>query len=294
MRFQEVLDEYRIRYQTEGKYARSGWIQFHCPFCSGGKDPNKPYAGYNIAFNYVNCWRCGPHRVGDTIQELTGLSWRDVKSILSNLETERAPRKTSKVRRGKLDLPKKVGPMLPAHKQYLRDRGFDPAVIERLWNVQGIGMAKNLAWRLFIPIYYCGEVCSWTTRTISETRPDRYISASEGQEVYSHKDLLYGLDYCRHTVVVVEGPTDVWRVGPGAVATLGTGWSRRQLNLLSRFTRRVVCYDNEPAGQRRANELCDLLAVFPGETHNVRLDAKDPGSASKKEIRQLRKMFLGA
>lgn len=294
MRFQEILDEHRIRYQTEGRYSRSGWVQFFCPFCSGGKDPNKPYAGYNIAFNYVNCWRCGPHRVGDTIQELTGLPWREVKGLLGSLERERKPPKHTKRRRGTLEIPKGVGPLLPAHKRYLKDRKFDPQEIERLWDVQGIGMAKEYAWRLFIPIYYGGEVCSWTTRTISETRTDRYLSAREGQEVYSHKELLYGIDYCRHTAVIVEGPTDVWRVGPGAIATLGTGWSRRQLNLLSRFAVRVVCYDNEPAGQRRASELCDLLAVFPGETHNVRLDAKDPGSAPKKEIRQLRKMFLGA
>jgi hypothetical protein len=38
--------------------------------------------------------------------------------------------------------------------------------------------------------------------------------------------------------------------------------------------------------------LCDALAVFPGNTTNVQLSAKDPGSAGDKEIYELKRRFL--
>ena len=56
---------------------------------------------------------------------------------------------------------------------------------------------------------------------------------------------------------------------------------------------RVVCYDNSPDAQRRANELCEVLSVFPGETINVQLDTgDDPASADRAEIELLRRTYL--
>ena len=107
----------------------------------------------------------------------------------------------------------------------------------------------------------------------------------------NHKELLYGEDYCRGSVIIHEGPTDVWRTGPGAVALLGTGFTDAQVLRLSHYGLRIVCFDSEPAAQRRANKLCSLLDGFPGETINVVLDSKDPGSATPKEIAKLRKLL---
>src|SRR5581483_4434906 len=110
-----------------------------------------------------------------------------------------------------LVLPAGVSDLLKPHRDYLLGRGFSPKQIEdlqRLWGLAGIGVAGRLSWRLFIPIYYRGEMVSWTTRSLRDTGL-RYIRARPEEEKYRAHTLLYGHDLVRDTIIVVEGPFDV-------------------------------------------------------------------------------------
>ncbi len=200
-----------------------------------------------------------------------------------------SPREKEKPR-GKLEIPEGVGPLLPIHERYLKGRGFDPEELAKLWGIKGIGLAAKLAWRVWIPIVHRGEVISWTTRGVTDDEP-RYINAKPSQERLGAKEVLYGGDLVRHALVLVEGPTDAWRIGPGAVATMGTAHSRAQVNLIAQVPKRVVVFDSEKAAQERARRLCCLLESLPGQTIRVELDAKDAGSAKAKEIRALRRIL---
>lgn len=289
MKFQELLEEHHIPHHVGSghHHAREGWIQFDCPFC--GKDSGKFHMGFSIQRRSVNCYRCGPHRLIETLMELTELSFPKLKSIVGDFY-ERLPQQERI--KGKLTLPKGLGPLLKAHRLYLEGRGFDIETLEKLWHIQGIGIASKLAWRVFIPFILRGNVVSWLTRSIKELGM-RYWSASAEQEAINHKSLLYGEDYVRHTIIICEGPVDVWAIGPGSVATCGTSFTRAQIIKVAKYPRRVICFDNEPKAQKRARDLCDAISVFPGETHNVCLDSgKDPGSASSKELKRLRRLYL--
>jgi hypothetical protein len=191
---------------------------------------------------------------------------------------------------GHLKAPVGIEPLSGPHNRYLRDRSFDPAEIARLWQVQGIGIASRLSWRLFIPIMHQGEMVSWTTRSIGQHVAQRYISASAEEEKINHKHLVYGQDYCHHSIVVVEGPTDAWRVGLGAGALFGTGFTTAQVKKIVRHPFRYIVFDSSMEAQARAGELADQLSAFPGRTEVICLDAKDPGCASEREIRRLRKV----
>jgi DNA primase len=205
---------------------------------------------------------------------------------------ELLPKPEQKKRAG-LKLPKGLGLLKTQHRRYLKNRKFNPKELEALWNLQGIGVAARLAWRLFIPITLDGQVVSWSTRSLSDDHEGRYITASPNEEAVDHKSLLYGEDLVRgNAIIIVEGPTDAWRIGPGSVATLGTGYSRAQVKRMTSYAVRAICFDSEPAAQRRAGRLADLLEPFPGETVVVELDAEDPGKASPREVRLLRKAFL--
>jgi hypothetical protein len=291
MRIQDVLDELGIEYRTEGhEHCRPGWLQLDCPRCS----PNWKHfrLGYNLRFGYTNCWGCGPMNLVTSLSELSGETAGRVVSLLQDLIKEGV--QDRKEVRGKLELPAGLGPLWPAHAKYLKDRGFVTADLVRLWKVQGLAAdAGKLAWRVFIPIHYKGELVSWTTRSISDAHKVRYRSAEARQEKIDHKTLLYGQDYVRHAVIVCEGPLDVWKVGPGAVCTFGVGYKREQMVKLIDYPVRVVCFDSEPDGQRKARKLCSELEVYPGRTYNVVLEsAKDPGGASPEELDQLRRRFL--
>ena len=189
--------------------------------------------------------------------------------------------------------------MKKAHRQFLRDRDFNPDRIEKVWGIEGLGMEGHyksngkripLKWRLYIPIETAGVVSSWTTRTISHD-PDtcRYISAPPDHERINHKQLLYGEDYAGQSIIIVEGPTDVWRIGPGAVATFGTRPTAAQIIRMGRYIERYVLFDH--GAERYSQALVEALSAFPGKTHVIELDADDPGSMTSKELRQVRNLL---
>jgi hypothetical protein len=289
MNLREILQEHGIEFRTAGEHhhARAEWVQVDCPFCS----PNSQHFRMGLKGHTANCWSCGPYKISFALCELTGEPYSRIKVWLNDWEDHTETPEESKPK-GKLTLPKGTGLLQPCHIKYLRSRGFHIGELVNLWGLQGIGLASRLAWRILIPIHYRGEVVSWTTRAIIDV-PAKYINARPEEEKLSAKSLIYGEDYCRHAIIVVEGPTSVWRIGPGAGATLGTSFSDAQVLKISRYPSRAVVFDNEPLAQARAKKLCDALAPFPGKTARVEITSgKDPAEASEDEITLLRKTFL--
>jgi predicted RNA-binding protein YlxR (DUF448 family) len=280
VKFTDLLSQFRVAYR---KGDTAGWIQLDCPNCG------RPYLGFNLGSNYMNCWSCGHLDLVQTVALLIRRPAKECRKLLGDLAKERIKQTDLP---GKLVLPK-VRSLHRAHRDYLERRGFDPEEIIRLWSILGIGLGGRLAWRIFIPITLGGQVMSWTTRSISDTHPSRYISAGKSEEAVPHKTLLYGEDYCRHAIIVHEGPLDVWATGPGAVATCGTAYSRAQLLRIAKYPTRVICFDNERDAQKRAKKICRELGCFEGSTYNVVLSGKDAASSPKEEIKQLRLRFLG-
>lgn len=289
MTFTDILQENHIEFLEEGHHhCRPGWVQLDCPFC--GKNSQRWHMGYNLQKGYVHCWKCGKHRLGETLAELLDIDIKKAMDLLRGMRRDDSP--VVEKKRGELKLPSGLAPLLPAHRRYLKGRGFDPDEVVKLWGVQGIGIASRYAWRLFIPIDYQGETVSFTTRAISEDAELRYQSASAGEEAMDHKELLYGEDQCRHACCLVEGPITAWAGGYGFAATCGTGFKLAQLARFAKFPVRGICFDAEPAAQRRAREVLEQMSVFPGETLNFVLDhGKDLASndATRKEALLIRK-----
>lgn len=286
MHFTDILSEYHIPYMTGGHHhCREGWIQFDCPFC--GKGTRKWHMGYSLAGGHCSCWRCGVHSAAYTLSVITGTPVKEIEKVLKGVKRSRTEKI---VKTGTLKIPKGVGDLGDAHKLYLRRRGFDPDEIARIWGVQGIGLAAQYPWSLFVPNHLGGEIVSWSVRQLSD-KGARWLQAPQECEAISGKDLLYGEDKAGHAIVVCEGPGDVWAIGPGAVATLGLNYSSAQIVRMLRYPVRAVCFDNEPLAQQRAKQLVEMLAIYPGDTYNIRLDAKDAGSASKRELRSIRKLL---
>jgi hypothetical protein len=287
MDLQELLDNYHVDYITEGHHhCTPTSIQVDCPYCSQGW--KRWRMGLHKYRRSANCWVCGRHSFVETLAEITKESYSNLRKVLSLLYIKDKQEK----KRGKLELPKYLGELLPAHRKYLENRGLNIQELAEVWQIKGIGPAPKLAWRIFIPITYRGAVVSWTTRAIGENQI-RYINARPDQESISAKELLFGQDHARSSsVLVVEGPFDAMRIGKGAVATFGISFSKSQLRKIADYPRRTVCFDSEREAQIRARKLCDDLSMFPGETRNVVIKSgKDPGSASEKETQELRELI---
>lgn len=291
MTFEDFCDEYKIPMAPEGHaHTTEGWIQIDCPFCSANSQHWR--MGFNKQGKFCNCWSCGGRSLSLVIEHLADMEYKEARKLAISIakDAKTLPNRRTKVK-GILTTPKGLQPLREAHRRYLQSRGFVPDSLVRLWSIQGIGISGHMSWRIFIPVIWKGQTVSFLTRAISDKVEQRYLSASPQQEAFPHKNLLYGIDYVREAVIINEGPTDVWRIGPGAVATMGTSYTQEQINLIVNVKRRYVCFDNEPTAQKRAQQLIKSLAAFPGRTYNIELDAKDPEKESLKNVRRLQALL---
>lgn len=260
-----------------------------CPSCT--PDSGSFRLGWSIRRGSCNCWNCGKLNPSFALSDLCKISVREAKQFWKHLVGSERFVFEQEVRTGKLELPSS-GPLLPAHRNYLESRGFDPEEIVQDWNVTGIGpTGGRLSWRILIPIHDArGKIVSWTTRSIVPDAERRYITADLEHEAVSHKSLLYGAFLASQSVVVVEGPINVWRIGAGAVATCGVAITQEQIRKIAKFPRRFICMDAQPDAQKTAIRLCEKLSEFPGVTKNLLLETgKDAAEADPEEIEDIRR-----
>lgn len=292
MNIRGVLRELGIPFREarESSHVSQGWIGIVCPMPGCGQG-GKFGRGINLRSFRTTCWKCGPARLGTVLSLAAHKPLSAVLGLLPKLEQD--PSDRAEVRpTGRYKPPVGVGPLQPAHRNYLWSRGFDPDEIAEYWQVQAIGdVPTQYAWRLFVPASEEDRPVSWTTRAIGRREP-RYKAADPTDEDVPIHSVLYGSDLARHAIVIVEGPTDAWAVGPGAVATFGLSVTPAQVAKMAKYAVRAICFDNEPAAQRRARRLADQLSIFPGQTSVVQMSGPDPATSPKDEIKELRAAFL--
>ena len=281
----ELLDELDIPYVLPGEHEHaSKFISIDCPQWSPG------WGHYRLGIPedgwIASCWQCGRMGLVDVLSELSS---QKPGLILDLLKKRRPTSPFQPPATGTLKVPHGIGPLKQAHLSYLRSRGISKQATE-LWGIGGIANAvPRLQWRLFLPVFFNGQMVSWTTRSLSTRHDRRYISARPSEERIAHKKLLYGEDLVKHVAIVVEGPIDAVKIGPGGVATFGTLYTTAQMRRIARFPVRYICFDAEPAAQQQAKKLCRELSALPGHTENLLLESgKDPGECGKKELKQLR------
>lgn len=287
MKLETLLQRCDIPYVENGQHhhARAGWLQTDCPWCLDGV--GKYHLGISLQSGAVSCWKCGRHSlVGLLVEHHQTPS--NARKLVKGLPTPKLP---DKRHTGHFRKPGGVQGLLPQHQNYLRRRGYDPTEVEKLWELGAFAAHPQYGWSLYVPIHYQGTVVSFTTRTIKKNGM-RWHSAKLEEETIPHKQLLYGADYVRGRCVVVEGPTDVWAIGPGAVGLCGIAHTQEQVSRLADIWSRTICFDSSDDAQDRAERLYKDLSRLPGKTELVRLDADDPADASVQEIEQLREFAL--
>ena len=288
----QFLKDFNIVSSTEHHHCSPGWIQVHCPFCNDsnfhlGLPLNNPKVG--------NCWRCGKHSLWETIKQLLNCSGSRVYQLSQDYEMESslyAAVKKNRTLPRVLKYPVGTSPLGDPHKRYLMSRGFDPEYLAREWGLLGTGPVGDYKHRIIIPIHYEGMVVSYIARDITGRSSIRYKTCPSTMEVRSHKHCLYGLDKVRGNewVLVVEGPVDVWRMGPGIVATFGITWTREQILLLSRFNLTSILYDSEPQAQDQAQKLAYELSILNVDVEVIQQDlTKDPGELGEGDALELKR-----
>lgn len=285
--YTKFLDDYHIDYELNNR----GYAEIICPFCTGTKRKGgfHPYKGYN-------CWKCGFSGTQEVVRALTGIEWYQIEKDY-RYEDHYMPKeqeKPSPTPNTELILPYGAGELLTKHRNYLLSRNYDPDYIISKYKIKATNHLGEYAFRIVIPIYYQHRLVSYTCRDWTGNQDLRYMSCKIEDEVIHHKHILYNMDNCfgEHGVVV-EGSTDVWRLGDGSMATMGTGFTQQQVVLLAKtFKSITLIYDAEEEAKVRANTLGNTLAGVGLGVDMILLKEGDPGNLPQDEAYSIMREVL--
>lgn len=276
-----------------------------CPKCG-----HEYKLSVNANMGIWHCWHCGDGgRIGTLIQEARNMTFTPAEKV------ERKPISVTD--------PGEIIPLhaLPSTHQailYLKNRGFDPNELERMFGVSYCREGKPFAGGLFntsntivLPMYDNGKVIGWQSRLLYNPdkltdeeclafgfgrkqngkfrRPPKYFT-SPGLE---KGKILFNKDWAVHSdvVVVTEGAFDAMAVGLCGVATFGKNVSDEQVAALSRWKLVVLLLDPDAASEQAALAARFRVSIcIPVSLKGY----KDAGECPRQEIwRQIRETVDG-
>ena len=259
----KLLHDLGIPHDTKGK-STGNWLQVHCPFCD---DPSEHGGFYRYALRY-HCWRCPGGTAFEALQALCGRPQREIVTALKDCGGDAAVPDSHLQYASSIKLPGRE--LMPYHRNYLLRRGLDPDMLVRRYGILGTNPfdkfeGKDYGNRIIIPIYDLdGRLVSFQGRDVTGRYDvERYKVCPLDKSLMHYKDIVYGGNLAKgRRVVVVEGVVDAWKLGPGAVATFGTGCKKTQLMCLTRWPEVVFFFDPEPTAQAEAHAYAEELARY--------------------------------
>lgn len=293
MNILKFLEDYHIDHTTDHHHCSTGWVQVHCPLCPGNRNY---HLGIRLDGERCNCWRCGGHLISPVIQHLLNCTVQEARNVIQKYEGPPLPasapvlsEEKHTISKTKLCLPIGSQELSEQHTNYLVRRKFDPKKLIHEWDLKGTLFLGAYKFRIIAPIYFQGKLVSYQGRDITEKSPLRYKTCPKTLEILHHKHCLYGIDKAKSDyIVVTEGITDVWRLGPGAVATFGIQWNLEQAKLLMNYKRVFIMFDKQPQAKQQAEKLANFLALTSIEVHIITLDnSDDPAEMTQYEADKL-------
>jgi DNA primase len=284
----DYLNGIGVAFITEGKNVTPGWIEITCPFCG---DPSHHLGiSPNLLFN---CWRCGEKgNIIKLVMELEGISYHKAVKQAGEFDIKWAEsfKRDIKERLGHNILPKEAkDELLDIHANYLRGRSFCPTTIQSEFNILGVGPIGKFKFRVIAPCKSQRTTINFTALAVLNQSP-KYLHCPNEEAIVPMKSLLYNIDNVEKTMLIMEGITDVWRIGKGSVAVMGMEFSKEQLALVvkSKVKNVFVMFDSGEIEQEKANHLAMNLSGIVDHVEVIELPEGDPGDLNESDVKHLR------
>ena len=285
----------KVDYYLDGKNVMEDWVNVCCPFCD---DKSNHLGVYLKNTTKIKCWRCGQHSLPSLLEQFSD---KDVKFLYKEYLADGEEVVYKKKEKTSVDSDE-IESMFAENSQnnltdhymrYLAAREFLALDMYNEWGVRGGHMMGDYKYRLMIPILHGGKIVSFQGRDVTEQQDDKYKTC-RGTYV---NDYLYGLDYITgDSCIVMEGVTDVWRIGKGkGVCTFGINYSQKQVKLLidKGIKKVMIFFDSEHQAQEKAEKLKGELELFDIEVLNFTIKDKDPADLSDGEVKKIIKLLEG-
>lgn len=281
-----LLENLDIDFKDSGENVTHGWINIQCPFCY---DP-KNHLGINLESTKYHCWVCGAKgNLEYLLHTITSKPYFEIKQLIKEFEIDFQEEEKPKIINVNSDLLKPYDLVLPEiHRNYLIKRKFDPDFIQAKYHIRSQYKYGYFAYRIVIPVIEEGQVINLTGRDVTDKQEERYKHLPNEKAIIPMKDCLYNIDSVKNKAVIVEGPTDVWRVGDGSIATMGTEFTSAQIKLLKdkQIKNIFILYDKE--AEKNAEKLGNICSSF-SHVEILYLDKGDPAEMTDREVKNLRK-----
>lgn len=284
-----------IKVHTSGKNLSEGWIGIQCPWCQDKSN----HMGINIRSKIYKCWVCkrkGPST--NIVMTTERCSEEDAQEIMEHFVDVSSPWMLKTI-----DKPKYTGPIWPPgctekfpdpHLAYLRSRNFIPEVVIPKYKLKACYNIGEYKFRIIIPIIMDNRVVAFTSRSIDKNVELRYKTIRKEIALMQPDHWVYNIDSVKDTVMIVEGPTDVWRLGDGVVSFLGTEGYNGQIYELKRrgIKKAIIMFDAEKQATDLAEKIGVNLDLLGISTEIVYLMNGDPAELSQEEGQNLKQEIL--
>jgi len=286
-RIEDFCNDNNIPYSSK---VANGWINIRCQFCND----TGLHLGINIEGGYTSCFKCGYHPLNKVISILTRANFSVVKDILQKYSTGESIVNRQQTRKNipsEVTFPPDTKELTNKAKKYLISRKFDPDKLVSIWKLLSTSHIGFYKFRILAPIYYKKRLVSYQCRDITGIHPQKYLACFQDEEIIEHQHILYGFDQAtqrgKKTCLVVEGITDVWRMGVNSICVFGISFTKQQAELIAKnFNKVFILFDSEDQAQEQAEELGFLISsafTNPVEVINFSFikQGSDPGDLSQ-------------
>lgn len=280
--------DFGIRYRETGPGTSRGWVQIQCPFCYD----HSWHLGVKPSKEHFHCWVC--HKAGPIpplIYKLLGVSFEQAKAIAKeygyigfSFEQESDTPRAEKVEI------KGMTTLKPMHISYLQERGFDPLYLQRMYGIKAGYTIGRFPYRVIIPVFDDHRFVNATARDVTGKQSERYLSLRDEEGVIPIKNCVYNIDRAKESILIVEGPFDVWRIGGSCVSLFGTAFKMAQVSrILSKFPENVyILFDKETEAQKNASKLASCFAPLVKHVEIMGIPVKDPALLTPQQAEEIR------
>jgi len=312
MDIERMFSDFHLPIASPGeRHYHLGWLHTPCPFCSGNAGNHLGYCMDPASrfFGRFICYRCGGKSTMRVLSRLLRIDDEArLLAIMAKYSIAPQTRHLIPPRKRKLAREVNFPPLtrslgeVPGAVRYLLGRKFDPDEIQDLWRIMATGPGSvvrtregksvDFSYRIIIPVFLRGKMVTYQGRDWTGKSSRKYLACPPEAEGYPIKDLLYGADEAEESgdgeAVLMEGVTDVWRWGPGAVACFGIKHSPHQIRELARrFDRVTMAFDPEGTARMQARRIAKELEWLGLEVRSPRLPwGKDPGDMEREDLRR--------
>lgn len=303
------LQDRNIPISYQSQHTSEGYVNIQCPFCHDASD----HLGINISTKIANCWLCGGKNITKIVAALEGgCSYAEANTIIRQYanvlfgvgEIQPAHRAPVKLIPDYAYAPADLPNWPAAHLECLERRRFDPALVVPKYRLHAVRQAPKYSWRILIPIIQNGRMVNFSAMDISGMKNLKYEACPNSKSLVPIKDTIYNIDTVTDTMLIVEGYTDVWRIGDGTVAVMGLQFTPKQLQVIANKApqRAFVLFDGEdptdPKFETKHQKSLDqakkfalsLKGIVPS-IEVIEMSHNDPGELTNAEVTALQELI---